>query len=317
MQRVLCKLGQLTLLAALVVAFAGVPASAHLEGHPHPHDESDGRGGGNTSGGTLVVSALTWMPAGGVDLGEDSCNEESGLQVHISDDMAYPLTAGYFLVDPVNAQIIGHFLLSGAFGIDSDTRLFSPTGRWLLYNCGIDFYLFAEGGPPVTFDDLILEIISELDPLDPPMEPTPDHGRHVVRMASWLAIDPDYWNQERSARAEAGRFFVEASLTPQLIEWDPGNGEPIVTCDNPGVVWNASLPESANICEYVYEQPSINPPSNEWELTATIVFEVTDVLTNPELDPADFGPWPAVIRTSTETIQVVEIQAVGTARPNP
>ncbi|MEM9655444.1 MAG: hypothetical protein AAGA65_25360 [Actinomycetota bacterium] len=261
---------------------------------------------------------MTWLPVGGVDLAEDTCDEESDIGVHISDDLTYPLTAGYFLVDPVNAQIVGHFILNGAYGFDPDTRLFSPTGRWLLYNCGIDFYLFAEGGPPVTFDDLILDVISQLDPPDPPLQPTPDHGRHVVQMPSWLAIDSDYWYETRTARADTaplGRFFVEASLTPTHIEWDLGNGEPPLTCANPGTVWQSGLPESANDCEYTYAQPSINPPDNEWELTATIHFEVTDVQTNPELDPADFGPWPLITRTSTETIQVVEIQAV--AQPNP
>ena len=320
MQRQVRKLGQLTLLLALVlVSGSAGPVEAHSSGHTHPH-----QGGGfrnvNTSGGTLNVRAMEWMPAGGVDLEEDDCPEESGSIIQVRDDFSTPVTPGFYLVDPVNnAHVIHQFTLSGAAGIDVDTRLFSPTGRWIRYNCGNAFYLFAEGGPAMTFDGLLRDVIDQLDPPDPPLAVTPDHGSHVVNMPSWFAIDPAYWYEVRTAEARpaGSRFFVEASLAPTHIEWDPGNGHLPPPCDNPGTVWQAGLTEDANDCEYIYPLPSINPPNNTWEMSGTVVFEVVNVRTSPGLNPAEFGPWPPVIRTSTQTIEVVEIQAVSQTNPTP
>jgi hypothetical protein len=187
--------------------------------------------------------------------------------------------------------------------------IWSPTGRWFNYRCGNDIYLLPEGGPAITIGGLVDEVIRQLDPPDPTLAVTPDHGKHAVQMPSWLAVDPAYWNEPRTRTATSGRVVVTATLTPTQTSWDMGNGD-TEDCDNPGVVWQNGMPESQSPCSYTYTWPSINPPNNTYELAGTVSFDVNHT-TNA---PGTYGPWIPVERTATETIQVVEIQAV--ASPN-
>ncbi len=273
------------------------------------------RGDVTTDDGNLTVTARTeYLPIGseGSDT-SDWCWGDSSIEVYTGDDFAEPILSDLYLLHPSQAgEPTTASYVSGAQGVPAGTRLFSPTGRWFLFMCIGSAYLFPEGGPPVDIEGWVQEQIESLDPPDPPLAVTPDHGRHVVNMPSWFAIDPAYWNEERRAYAESGRVWVEAFLEPSVIEWDPGDGEPPRLCDNPGTVWSRGVDESANSCDYVYEQPSLNPPSNEWELSSAITFEVVNFSTNA---PGTYGPWPPVVRTSDATVEVVEIQAVGTSTP--
>ncbi len=247
------------------------------------------------------------------------CEAESGTDVIVEDDFVTPVSSDYFLVDPVKESesgtvtaIVETFTFSSAIGQPSNTRLFSPTGRWFRHNCGSDFFLIPEGGPAVTIPGLLDRAIAQIDPPEPILGVTPNHGKHVVRMPSWLAVDQDYWNQPRTAIATSGRVQVQATLTPTGVLWDMGNGE-THTCDNPGVQWLAGMDESQSTCGYTYTYPSINPPDNTYELAGTVSFDVTHQ-TNA---PGTFGPWVPVERTTIETIEVVEIQAVSTQSPLP
>lgn len=85
-----------------------------------------------------------------------------------------------------------------------------------------------------------------------------------------------------------------------------GNGD-TEPCDNPGVVWRRGLDDSASTCSRTCKQSSINPPDNTYDLTGTVVFDV-GYSTNV---PGAYGPFVPVQRSTSETIQVVEIQAVG------
>lgn len=290
-----------------LVVVAPLPVAAH--------NHREGTGGGNSDGGTVTVTAsTTHLPVGseGSDT-SDWCSQDSRIEVYTDDDFAEPITTDLYLLHPSQAgEPTTASYIAGSQGLPSGTRLFSPTGQWFRFWCGGSAYLLPAGGPAVNIPGLVEDVMNQLDPPDPPLAITPDHGRHVVNMPSWFAIDPAYWAEDRTARAEAGRVVVEASLGPTQIQWEPGDGQLPPPCTNPGTVWRRGLDEGANDCPYIYELPSLSPPANTWELSATITFEVENFFTNA---PGTYGPWDPVERTSAATVEVVEIQAVGSSTP--
>jgi hypothetical protein len=224
------------------------------------------------------------------------------VQTVVVDDFAEPVTTDYHLVDEIEKDF--RFRFPAATGRGSGVRLFSPTGAWYRVYCDGDLVLVPEGGPPVSVEGLILEAIDSIAPPDPDLSVTPHHGRHLVQAPSWLAVDPGTW-QALGASASAGRVVVTATLTPSEMAWDLGNGD-LQVCDNPGVVWQAGLSEAESTCSYTYTWPSIDTPDNTYDLSGTIRYEVS-YTTNA---PGNYGPFVPVERTTVQTIEVVEIQAV-------
>ena len=231
------------------------------------------------------------------------------MQIIVEDDFATAVTTDFRWYDNFDGRDLNHFDHRAAAGQPRGTRLFSPTGRW--YGASCDGYLafLPEGGPAVSVEGLLREAIDSITPSDPVLAVTPHHGRHVVNMQSWLAVDPVYWNEERVARAAEGRVEVTATLTPNRTLWDLGNGD-VEDCvgpvDGPGVVWRSGMDDAQSTCSYTYPNPSINPPANTWDIAGTVFFEV-GFTTNA---PGTYGPFAPIERTTTETIQVLEIQAV-------
>lgn len=226
------------------------------------------------------------------------------MQKVVADDFAEPVWSDRYLVDEITREFSYRF--PAAQGLGSGVRLFSPTGVWYRVSCDRDLFMVPEGGPPVSVEGLVLEAVDAIDPPDPALAVTPRHGRHLVQAPSWLAVEPATW-QALAASASAGRVVVTATLTPTAMDWDLGNGD-TRACDNPGVVWERGMAESRSTCSYTYTWPSINPPDNTYDLSGTIVYDVS-YTTNA---PGVYGPFVPVERTSTETIEVVEIQAVNT-----
>jgi hypothetical protein len=287
-----------------------------LPGHAASADDDNdpftgGRGDGSQASSTGVVTVgaeSEYLPVNSEGSTGSGCTDESSTDIAINDDFATPLTAGYYLIDPVQttkAKVETFTFTAARNAASSSTRLFSPTGRWFRYNCGGDYYLLPEGGPAVSIDGLIQRAIRRIDPPTPPLAVTPQHGKHAVRIPSWLAIEPAYWRQERTATVRAGRVEVTATMTPTTVEWDMGNGD-IEVCDNPGVIWRSYMKESTSTCGYTYTAPSINPPDHTYQLASTVSFDVTHQ-TNA---PGTYGPWVPVERSATQTIRVVEIQSV-------
>jgi hypothetical protein len=228
------------------------------------------------------------------------------VQLVVADDFAEPVTTAYHLTDIADGETLTAFRFGAAIGRPAGQRLFSPAGAWYRASCDGTVSLVPEGGPATTIEALITQAIDTIDPPDPQLAVTPHHGKHVVQMPSWLAVEPVYW-QTRTASASAGRVTVTATLTPYETEWDLDNGD-IVTCANPGTVWRRRMPEDRNTCGYTYTWPSINPPDNTYALAGTVRFAV-GYTTNA---PGTYGPFTPLERTTTQTIQVVEIQSIGT-----
>jgi hypothetical protein len=259
------------------------------------------------STGPVQVSAYAeWLPRGSAG-GTDSSCSESSVQLLVADDFVEPVTTAYHVVDVRDGETVTAFRFTAAVGRPQGERLFSPTGAWYRVSCDGSVSLVPEGGPAITIPALVAQAVDSIDPPEPMLAVTPDHGRHVVQMPSWLAVDPAYWSRPRTASAAAGRVVVTASLTPYETEWDLGNGD-TVTCPNGGTVWRAGMAESRSECGYTYTWPSIDPPDNTYDLAGTVRFQV-GYITNA---PGVYGPFIPVERTTTETIQVVEIQAIGT-----
>jgi hypothetical protein len=233
------------------------------------------------------------------------------VQVIVDDDFAIAVTTDFRWYDNFDGSDLDHFDHRAAAGQARGARLFSPTGRW--YGASCDGYLafLPEGGPAVSIPGLVQEAIDSITPTDPLLAVTPEHGKHVVNMQSWLAVDPAYWNESRVATAQAGRVVVTATLTPSRTLWDLGNSETedcVGPVEGPGVVWQAGMDDSQSTCSYTYEHSSINPPRDEWQLAGTVFFEI-GITTNA---PGTYGPFTPIERTTSEAIQVLEIQAVET-----
>ncbi len=254
----------------------------------------------------IVIGAEDgYLPVGSEGSTEPSCTNSS-VQVVVNDDFDQPVTTDYYLVDLARGETITSFWFGAASGRPAGERLFSPTGKRYRGYCDGAVSLVPEGGPAVSIPGLVQRVVNQLDPPDPLLEVTPHHGKHAVQMLSWLAVDPAYWSETRTASAAAGRVLVTATLTPIETVWDMGNGE-TETCDNPGTVWRSGMDDSRSRCGYTYRQPSLNPPNNTYDLSGTVRFEVSHT-TNA---PGTYGPFTPVERTTSETIEVVEIQAVG------
>ena len=299
---------QLSITAVVVVVLVGLLTSVGAAQTQEVDEDPFARGSTNQdSDGSVDLTASDGFVPTGEGVSGDGCGESSDLQVQIEDDFVTPVTAGTTFLDPVlDAGVLDAFYFGSAAGLTPETRLFSETGRWFLYNCGGSFYVLPEGGPAASIEGGVKTANARLAPPAARGVITPDHGKHAVQMISWFAIEPTYWNQERTETVTAGRVQVSATMTPFEIEWDPGNGETLEPCDNPGTVWRRGVPENQNTCSYTYLRSSVNPPDNTWELAGTIRFGITHT-TNA---PGTYGPWTPVERTATETIQVVEIQAI-------
>ena len=249
------------------------------------------------------------LPTGSEGTSDSSCPGVSAVQIIVEDDFATAVTTDFRWYDNFDGRDLNHFDHRAAAGQPRGTRLFSPTGRW--YGASCDGYLafLPEGGPAVSVEGLLREAIDSITPSDPVLAVTPHHGRHVVNMQSWLAVDPAYWNEERVARAAEGRVEVTATLTPNRTLWDLGNGD-VEDCvgpvDGPGVVWRSGMDDAQSTCSYTYPNPSINPPANTIDISGTVYFEIS-FTTNA---PGTYGPFTPIERTTSETIQVLEIQAV-------
>lgn len=284
-------------LAAIVLASS--PATANHGGGLGEVNPDQGTGG-------VTLLAYEWASSGTPDGAPvDGCHD-SRHQLVVGDDFSREVTADYFVVDEPKQGEEFAFLFPAAAGRPSGQRLFSHTGRWFWAFCDGFMAMVPEGGPAVSVEDLVNRAVDRIDPPNPQLAVDPTTGKHAVQMLTWLAVEPDTW-QELDGRAAAGRVLVTATLTPSAMIWDMGNGEPAFECDNPGVVRRRGMSDNRSTCDYTYRQPSINPPSNTWDLTGTIRYDV-GYTTNA---PGNYGPFTPVERTTIQTVQVVEIQAVG------
>ena len=190
------------------------------------------------------------------------------------------------------------------------TRLISETGRWLSRWCNgepvmvNDAYAVPQR-PPAPPAVLAQEARQSVGIPDPPLVTSPPLDRGlVVRMPTWLWLEPGWW-RPYSATAEAGGVTTTVVAEPVRAVWSTGDGETV--CGGPGIPWRRGLPDDATSCSFVYTNSSAGQPGGTFTLSVTVTFEVSwssNLGTGGELAP--------VTRTASRAVRVGEIQAIET-----
>lgn len=143
----------------------------------------------------------------------------------------------------------------------------------------------------------------ELLPLpDPDIVTSPPTNRpQLVGIETWFRVG-EAW-RTFSASASLGGVTATVTATPILVTWDPGDGAPAITCDGPGVGFDATRPDLESDCAHTYRHHT--PAGSTIPLTATITYDVAWTATGGRGDMLD-----PVTRTSTVALTVDQAQAV-------
>jgi hypothetical protein len=153
---------------------------------------------------------------------------------------------------------------------------------------------------------------SELNLPAPTVSTAPSGGKAIVRLESWLWIDPADWTPiTKSATADG--ITATATATPVAVVWDMGDGNQVI-CNGPGVAYNTNIPdadESTN-CGYTYQETSANGPDQQFTITTAIEYDVTWT----SVGVAGGGDLGDILGASTTT--PVTVDEIGTVIvPNP
>jgi hypothetical protein len=189
---------------------------------------------------------------------------------------------------------------------------YSETGRWLQKVCpGVGAvqvggrFLIPEGGV-VDVEALAQQARASIGISGPVIRTSPEAGNRLyVRVPTWLWVDGDWW-QSYSAAASAGRVTATVSAQPVAASWTFGDGGS-TSCSGPGVAWRAGLPEDATDCSHTFTTSSAGQPDGTFGLSATVTLEVSwtsNIGSGGALSP--------ISRSSSQAVEVGEIQAIGT-----
>ena len=161
--------------------------------------------------------------------------------------------------------------------------------------------------------DLLLEATASLDLPGPQLrhlyDSAPD-GRvlGVVRAETW------WWTETSGSvtvRAEDGPLWVEVTATPVVLEVDPGDGAPTLSCPGGGTPYDFGQSyhdqEGGSDCVHVYQQTSAGQPGETFTVSATLRWDVHWVSGGPV---SEAGALPAGATTETFPLPVGEIQSV-------
>jgi hypothetical protein len=136
--------------------------------------------------------------------------------------------------------------------------------------------------------------------MNPPVD-----WEQIVNFETWLWIDPATWNR-RSARADAGSSWAEATAVPRSVVWDLGDGGRL-TCPGPGTPYDQRRPAEgqATDCSYTYRRSSAGEPGNRFTVRATVRWSVSW-----QGSGGSGGDLGTVERTARVRVRVAELQAL-------
>jgi hypothetical protein len=172
----------------------------------------------------------------------------------------------------------------------------------------------AAAAPVVTPAELAREAVARVRLPGPAIERSPpaansDQGMPYtwVNLWTWFWTSPQTW-QPLTRTAAAGAVWARATIRPDRLVFDPGDGEPGVTCTGPGRPWQAAdsnSPPSDGGCGYVYRHVTASGPvtatvSIRWVVTWTGSGGATGTL--PEMTTS------AVSRFMVEQIEEVVVR---------
>lgn len=213
--------------------------------------------------------------------------------------------------DCVWEVVIEDDLIFDVYNSEGGVPQHSATGRWLQKVCdGTPVavggrFLVPEGGI-VDPEALAREAIASIGIDAPTIRTSPDAAdRLYVRVPTWLWVDGGWWHGYQ-ATASAGRVTATVTARPATTTWVTGDGDSTI-CAGPGVAWQPHLDESDADCTHTYTVSSTGAPEGTFDLQANVRLEVTWTS-----NVSAGGTLPAITRTSTRTVEVGEIQAIGT-----
>ena len=188
-------------------------------------------------------------------------------------------------------------------------------GTWYEKRCGGAFrgvYWIPDGaagpGRPAVDPRVLAEEAYRYLPLpEPAVRMNPPVGRNnLVRLKTWLWVDPSSWG-ERTSTASVPGVTVTARARPVKVTWGMGNGDRVV-CNGPGTPYDTSRPAASQstTCGYEYRHTSAAEPGQAYTVTATVEWEASWSASGV----AGGGALPAVRRTTTVRIPVMEVQSL-------
>ncbi len=192
-------------------------------------------------------------------------------------------------------------------------------GAWYVFQCTTPGVRDALYRPPVWIPDaapgveapapdpaaLAEQARNELRLAGPRIDMNPV-GDQLVRLPTWLWLDPAGWGP-MSATAAAGGVSVTAVAKPVQVTWSLGDGA-TVTCLGPGTPFPPGAdPASASPdCGYTYRNRSLDAPGGTFAVTATVRWDVSWA------GAGQTGVFPGLTTVSTAAARVIDVPALTT-----
>ncbi|WP_059007949.1 hypothetical protein [Streptomyces specialis] len=191
-------------------------------------------------------------------------------------------------------------------------------GAWYVYRCtGEDGVRDAYYRPPVWIPDapgeateagptpaqLAEQARDQLRLPSPRIETSPA-GDQLVRVPTWLWLEPEGW-EEISATASVPGVSVTAVASPVSVTWEMGDGTEVV-CDGPGTAYETGgAPEhSSPDCGHTYTSSSAGQPGEAYAVSARVSWTVTWSGAGEE------GEFPGLTTQTSTSFRVLESQAL-------
>ncbi len=129
-----------------------------------------------------------------------------------------------------------------------------------------------------------------------------------VKLFTWFHVPDDEYSA-RSLRAAVGPVWAEATATPAVLTFDPGDGGPMVRCSGPGRPWDkyrdTNFDRAPGGCDYRYLRASRGFPQGMVTATYGIEWAITW-----RGSGGTGGALPPVTTTTQSRFAVAEAQAV-------
>ena len=157
------------------------------------------------------------------------------------------------------------------------------------------------------------EARARVEPAVPVFAVSPEQA--VVRFATWLWLDADYWQPVSASSTTPGGVTVAVEAVPVQVTWDLDDG--VQVCDGPGVAWSPEAeaayelqPETVRgtgnpACTFTFVNASSTRESGMFDASVTVRWEFSW-----SLNGADRGVFGTVEVSDSWELRVGEVQAV-------
>ena len=222
-----------------------------------------------------------------------------------------------FHVDLIGLQVVQ---LAGGNGAGLDftrAELGDPDARFVWAVCprpvfADEFSALWEVGDPLP--DVIVEalvdaaIAATIVPYPVPQSaPNGSDIPLLVNLPTWLWVDDAVW-QPVSATAAIPEFGISATVTatPTETEWDPGNGDTPITCEQ-GTPWTPGADDTDATCQLTYLESTHT--TGPLVLTLTTTWDTT-LACAPAGICAGANPVGDIVTTIARPIEITQVRGV-------